>query len=321
MINHLEQFFFLCLTIFFSRCISALVIASRARKQAKEKQFSFFCLSFCICFAVCRSSQNNMVEAKSFVSLAPKWISKSRKWQRKPKKNNAPVTSRTLNTTDKSKKKHILINCCYLCSLVSNGALFRVRKKRTKLVLQYVFVGCVYFVAIILHIPDFYGQINILSGLHMQDKVSTAVKLCCSKRNAYKFAHMKIQIHNETAQSAWMPTMVLFHIPRCVFFLPSPINFPFDHTVLHTYIQNAYWRYSQNKIDSVTPVLTMFYVQKELDESNRKTNWHKWREFENDIHIHTHTHKQNWECEVYSSSVEGHTQDVRRQLNTTATHS
>lgn len=130
MINHLEQFFFLCLTIFFlSRCISALVIASRARKQAKEKQFSFFCLSFCICFAVCRSSQNNMVEAKSLVSLAPKWISKSRKWQRKPKKNNAPVTSRTLNTTDKSKKKHILINCCYLCSLVSNGALFRVRKK------------------------------------------------------------------------------------------------------------------------------------------------------------------------------------------------
>lgn len=134
-------------------------------------------------------------------------------------KNNAPVTSRTLNTTDKSKKKHILINCCYLCSLVSNGALFRVRKKKEFLVLQYVFVGWVYFVAIILHIPDFYGQINILSGLHMQDKVSTAVKLCCSKRNAYKFAHMKIQIHNETAQSAWMPTMVLFHICTtvCVF--------------------------------------------------------------------------------------------------------
>lgn len=123
-------FLFVFDKFFFSRCISALVIASRARKQATEKQFSFFCLSFCICFAVCRSSQNNMVEAKSFVSLAPKWISKSRKWQRKPKKNNAPVTSRTLNTTDKSKKKHILINCCYLCSLVFKWRIIPREKKK-----------------------------------------------------------------------------------------------------------------------------------------------------------------------------------------------
>lgn len=128
------------------------------------------------------------------------------------KKNSATVTSEHKQKQTRRRRKTTTKSV----SIVIFVRLFQMEHfscEKQNFVLRVSVFLFVYFAAIILHTPDFYGQINIRSGSdiceiksarHGMAWLGLAVTMCCSKRNAYtyKFPHMKIQIHNETAQSA-----------------------------------------------------------------------------------------------------------------------